>query len=127
MRFERIFSHRCTIVLTGQKIGETEYGKPIYGELPIGNVPCRADQIKRRASVDQYGVDFITENILFLGPDQQIPSDAKIKDIQDLQGNAVLKGVYSPENVRPVYSKVRLHHYEITLQKESDSDGEKES
>jgi len=127
MRFERILTHLCTIVLTGQKIGETEYGKPIYGEIPIENVPCRADQIKRRASVDQYGVDFITENILFLGPDQQIPSDAKIKDIQDLQGNIVLKGVYSPDNVRPVYSKVRLHHYEITLQKVSDSDGEKES
>ncbi|PGR00713.1 hypothetical protein [Priestia megaterium] len=127
MRFERILTHRCTIVLTGQKIGETEYGKPIYGEVPIENVPCRADQIKRRASVDQYGVDFITENILFLGPDQQIPSDAKIKDIQDLQGNAILKDVYLPENVRPVYSKVRLHHYEITLQKESDSDGKKES
>jgi hypothetical protein len=127
MRFERILTHRCTIVLTGQKIGETEYGKPIYGELPIENVPCRADQIKRRASVDQYGVDFITENILFLGPDRQIPSDAKIKDIQDLQGNIVLNGVYSLDNVRPVYSKVRLHHYEITLQKESDSDGQKES
>ncbi|MCE4092857.1 hypothetical protein LXM61_27315 [Priestia megaterium] len=127
MRFEHILTHRCTIVLTGQKIGETEYGKPIYSDVPIGNVPCRADQIKRRASVDQYGVDFITENILFLGPDQQIPSDAKIKDIQDLQGNAVLKDVYLPENVRPVYSKVRLHHYEITLQKESDSDGQKES
>jgi len=127
MRFERILSHRCTIILTGHKIGETEYGKPIYGELPVENVPCRADQIKRRASIDQYGVDFITENILFVGPDQQIPSDAKIKDIRDLQGNMVLEGVYSPENVRPVYSRVRLHHYEITLQKESDSDGEKES
>lgn len=127
MRFERILTHRCTIVLTGQKIGETEYGKAVYSDVPIENVPCRADQIKRRASVDQYGVDFITENILFLGPDQQIPRDAKIKDIQDLQGNIVLKGVYSPDNVRPVYSKVRLHHYEITLQKESDSDGQKES
>ena len=127
MRFERILTHRCTIVLTGQKIGETEYGKPIYSDVPIENVPCRADQIKRRASVDQYGVDFITENILFLGPDQQIPNDAKIKDIRDLQGNTFLEGVYSPENMRPVYSKVRLHHYEITLQKESDSDGQKES
>ncbi|MDP1383038.1 hypothetical protein Q8G31_23870 [Priestia megaterium] len=127
MRFERILTHRCTIVLAGQRIGETGYGKPIYGELPIENVPCRADQIRRRASVDQYGVDFIIENILFLGPDRQIPSGAKIKDIQDLQGNSVLEGVYSPENIKPVYSKVRLHHYEITLQKESDSDGEKES
>jgi len=127
MRFERILTHRCTIVLTGQKIGETEYGKPIYGELPVEDVSCRADQIKRRASVDQYGIDFVTENILFLGPDREIPSDAKIKDIQDLQGNFVLKGVYSPENIRPVYSKVRLHHYEITLQKESDKSGEKES
>ena len=127
MRFERILSHRCTIVLIGQKIGETEYGKPIYGELPVEDVSCRADQIKRRASVDQYGIDFVTENILFLGPDREIPSDAKIKDIQDLQGNFVLKGVYSPENIRPVYSKVRLHHYEITLQKESDKSGEKES
>lgn len=127
MRFERILTHRCTIVLTGQKIGETEYGKPIYGKAPIENVPCRADQIKRRASIDQYGVDFITENILFVGPDQQIPSEAKIKDIQDLQGNIVLKGMYTPGNIRPVYSRVRLHHYEITLQKESDESGEKES
>ncbi|BFI99916.1 MAG: hypothetical protein PME_23520 [Priestia megaterium] len=127
MRFERILTHRCTVVLTGQKTGETEYGKPIYSDVPIENVPCRADQIKRRASVDQYGVDFITENILFVGPAQQIPSEAKIKDIQDLQGNIVLKGVYSPENVRPVYSRARLHHYEITLQKESGGSGEKES
>ncbi|MEI2338901.1 hypothetical protein FA002_02165 [Priestia megaterium] len=127
MRFERILTHRCTIVLTGQKIGETEYGKPIYGEAPIKNVPCRADEIKRRASVDQYGVDFITENILFLGPDQQIPSDAKIKDIRDLKDRPVLDGVYTVEKAQPIYSKVRLHHYEITLQKESDSDGQKES
>jgi len=127
MRFERILTHRCTIVLTGQKIGETEYGKPIYMDVPIENVPCRADQIRRKASVDQYGVDFIIENILFVGPDRKIPSDAKIKDIQDLQGNVVLEGVHTPENVKPVYSKVRLHHYEITLQKEGDSDGEKES
>ncbi|RBN36031.1 hypothetical protein DMN50_37575, partial [Priestia megaterium] len=58
MRFERILTHRCTVVLTGQKTGETKYGKPIYSDVPIENVPCRADQIKRRASVDQYGVDF---------------------------------------------------------------------
>ncbi|GMG71817.1 hypothetical protein ICR95_20895 [Priestia megaterium] len=127
MRFERILTHRCTIVLTGQKIGETEYGKPIYGELPVEDVPCRAEQIKRRASVDQYGVDFITENILFVGPDQQTPSDAKIKDIRDLKNRPVLDGVYTVEKAQPIYSKVRLHHYEITLQKESDSDGQKES
>jgi hypothetical protein len=127
MRFERILTHRCTIVLTGQKIGETEYGKPIYGELPVEDVPCRADQIKRRASVDQYGIDFVTENILFVGPDQQTPSDAKIKDIRDLKNRPVLDGVYTVEKAQPIYSKVRLHHYEITLQKESDSDGEKES
>jgi hypothetical protein len=127
MRFERILTHRCTIVLTGQKIGETEYGKPIYGELPVEDVPCRADQIKRRASVDQYGIDFVTENILFVGPDQQTPSDAKIKDIRDLKDRPVLDGVYTVEKAQPIYSKVRLHHYEITLQKESDSDGQKES
>lgn len=127
MRFERILTHRCTIVLTGQKIGETEYGKPIYGELPVEDVPCRADQIKRRASVDQYGIDFVTENILFVGPDQKTPSDAKIKDIRDLKDRPVLDGVYTVEKAQPIYSKVRLHHYEITLQKESDSDGEKES
>jgi Minor capsid protein len=127
MRFERILTHRCTIVLTGQKIGETEYGKPIYMDVPIENVPCRADQIRRKASVDQYGVDFIIENILFVGPDQQTPSDAKIKDIRDLKDRPVLDGVYTVEKAQPIYSKVRLHHYEITLQKESDSDGQKES
>ncbi|WP_455920104.1 hypothetical protein [Priestia megaterium] len=127
MRFERILTHRCTIVLTDQKIGETEYGKPIYGELPVEDVPCRADQIKRRASVDQYGIDFVTENILFVGPDQQTPSDAKIKDIRDLKDRPVLDGVYTVEKAQPIYSKVRLHHYEITLQRESDSDGQKES
>ncbi|MCU7712473.1 YqbH/XkdH family protein [Priestia sp. JV24] len=123
MRFERILTHRCTIVLTGQKIGETEYGKPIYRDVPIGNVPCRADQIRRKASVDQYGVDFIIENILFVGPDKQIPSDAKIKDIRDLKDRPVLDGVYTVEKAQPIYSKVRLHHYEVTLQKESDGNG----
>ncbi|MEK4721515.1 putative minor capsid protein [Priestia sp. FSL W8-0524] len=123
MRFERILTHRCTIVLTGQKIGETEYGKPIYSDVPIGNVPCRADQIRRKASVDQYGVDFIIENILFVGPDKQIPSDAKIKDIRDLKDRPVLDGVYTVEKAQPIYSKVRLHHYEVTLQKEGDGNG----
>ena len=127
MRFERILTHRCTIVLTAQKIGETEYGKPVYGELPVEDIPCRADQIKRRVSVDQYGVDFITENILFLGPDQQISSNAKVKDIRDLKDRPVLDGIYTIEKAQPIYSKVRLHHYEVTLQKESDGSGEKES
>ncbi|MEH7485550.1 hypothetical protein [Priestia megaterium] len=127
MRFERILTHRCTIVLTGQKIGETEYGKPIYGELPAEDVPCRAEQITRRISRDQYGVDFITENILFLGADQQIPSNTKVRDIRDLKDRPVLEGIYTVEKAQPIYSRVSLHHYEITLQKEGDSDGEKES
>ncbi|PEE43841.1 hypothetical protein COM71_24310 [Priestia megaterium] len=127
MRFERNLIHRCALVLTGQKIGETEYGKPIYGELSVEDVPCRAEQITRRVSRDQYGVDFITENILFLGADQQIPSNTKVRDIRDLKDRSVLEGIYTVEKARPIYSRVRLHHYEITLQKESGGSGEKES
>jgi hypothetical protein len=127
MRFERNLIHRCTLVLTGQKIGETEYGKPIYGELPVEDVPCRAEQITRRVSRDQYGVDLITENILFLGADQQIPSNTKVRDIRDLKDRPVLEGIYTVEKAQPIYSRVRLHHYEVTLQKESDGSGEKES
>jgi len=123
MRFERNLIHRCTLVLPKQKIGETEYGKPIYRDLPVKNVPCRSTEIKRIVSRDQYGVNFITENILFLSASQDVEEEMKVKDITDRDGKPVLMGTYRTEECKPIYGRVRLHHYEVTLQKESDGNG----
>lgn len=123
MRFERRLIHRCTLVKPGQVIGQDPYGRDIYGDVPIENVSCRLDQMRKQVSVDGYGIDYIVENVLFLTASQAIEPSMKVQDIKDLQGNIVAAGVFSIQKINPAYGRVRLHHYEVTLQKEGDSSG----
>jgi hypothetical protein len=120
MRFEKILIHRCMLILPGQVVGKDQYNRDILEDVPIYGVPCRCDQIKRRLSNDAYGVDIIVENILFLSASQQIADSLMVKDIMDKEGNMILPGVFSADNINPIYGRVRLHHYEVTLKKVSD-------
>lgn len=104
-------------------IGQDPYGRDIVEDVRIENVPCRLDQVKKRVSVDERGVDFIVEDILFLPASQIVEPNMKVQDIKDLHGNNVAPGVFSIQNISPAYGRVRLHHYEVTLQKEGESDG----
>lgn len=123
MSLRRLLIHRCTVVSTGVKTGETEYGKPIYGTSTVADVPCRADQIKQAVSTDAYGTDFITKNLLFLGPDQAFTETTQFLDIKDLKGNPVLEGSFSVESSKLAYGRRSLHHHEIILKKGSDANG----
>lgn len=123
MRFERHLIHRCTLVKPGQVIGQDPYGRDIYGNVSIPNVICRLDQMRKRVSTDERGTDFIVENVLFLAASQAIEPIMKVQDIKDLQGNIVSSGIFSIQNINPAYGRVRLHHYEVTLQKEGEGDG----
>lgn len=123
MRFERHLIHRCTLINPGQVTGQDPYGRDIVEDVPIENVPCRLDQVKKRVSVDERGVDFIVEDVLFLPASQQIEPNMKVQDIKDLQGNVVASGIFTFQSINPIYGWVRLHHYEVALQKEGESSG----
>ena len=123
MSLRRLLIHRCTVITPGKKIGETEYGKPIYGDERTPDVPCRADQIKQAVTSDAYGTDYVTKNVLFVEPNQSFVESTRFSDIRDQQGNPVLKGEFGIESSKPVYGRRSLHHHEITLKKESGTNG----
>lgn len=120
MRFDRHLIHRCTLIKTGQVTGKDPYNRDLVADVPIFDVPCRSDQIKRRVSSDSNGTDIIVEDILLFGARQDVTEKMKIKNIVDQNDILVLPGVYSIQSIKPVHSRVRLHHYEVTLKKESD-------
>ncbi|MGI2329655.1 hypothetical protein [Planococcus sp. YIM B11945] len=119
MSLRRLLIHLCTIVTPGQKVGENAYGKPIYKDVITNDVPCRVDQIKQAVTSDPYGTDFITKNLLVLGPEQTFLETSRFSDIRDKKGNPVLEGSFGIESSKPAYGRRSLHHHEITLKKES--------
>lgn len=123
MSLRRLLIHRCTAVTPGQKTGETEYGKPIYGNITKKNVPCRSDLIRQYKSSDMYGTDVITTKMLFLAPDEPFTDQTRFSNIRDKDGNILLEGTYTVEDSKPAYGRKRLHHHEVSLKKESDSNG----
>lgn len=123
MRLERLLIHTCTLINPGQVIGKDPYNRDIVQDVPIEGVSCRVDQIKRRISNDTHGTDIIVENVLFLSPAQKINDSMKIANLRDKTGNPVLLGIFKPANINPVFARRGLHHYEITLKKESDQVG----
>lgn len=123
MSLRRLLIHRCTTVTPGQKIGETEYGKPIYGNVTKENVPCRSDLVRQFKSSDMYGTDVMTTNMLFLKPDEIFSEETRFSNIRDKQGNILLEGTYSVEDSNPAFGRRLLHHHEVSLKKESDSNG----
>lgn len=123
MSLRRLLIHLCTTVTPGQKVGETEYGKPIYKDVAKENVPCRADLIQQNVTTDTYGTDVITKNMLFLSPDETFTDQTRFKEIRDKEGRSILDGSYMMQDSKPAYGKRRLHHHEVLLKKESDSTG----
>ena len=123
MSLRRLLIHRCTVINSGVKTGETEYGKPIYGEEVMQDVPCRADQIKQAVTTDTYGTDYTSKNLLFVAPDQAFSETSKFSNIRDQTGNPVLEGEFGIESSKPAYGRRSLHHHEITLKKESGVNG----
>lgn len=120
MRLRRLLIHLCTTVTPGQKTGETEYGKPIYGEVRKENVPCRSDLIRQFKSSDMYGTDVVTTNMLFLKPDETFTDQTRFSNIRDKAENVLLEGTYSVEDSKPAYGRKLLHHHEVSLKKESE-------
>lgn len=120
MNLRRLLIHQCTTVTPGQKTGETEYGKPIYGDITKVNVRCRSDLIRQFKSSDAYGTDVITTKMLFLAPDEEFTEETRFSNIRDKDGNVLLEGTYSVEDSKPAYGRKRLHHHEVSLKKESD-------
>lgn len=102
----------------GVVTGTDPYGREIREDVPEPNVPCRADQITRRIATDANDSDVITQNVLFLSAERDVANNMKIQNIVDLDGNTVLDGSFTVEDINPVYARIRLHHYELTLQKE---------
>lgn len=118
MRFKTLLVHRCSLLTTGEATGEDDYGRPIPSTVETINVPCRVDQVRERVVSGATGEDFILNNTLILGAEIPILLDTKVLEIKDLQGNPVLEGSFSIENINPFYKGQKLHHYEIALQRE---------
>lgn len=118
MRFKTLLIHRCSLLTAGEAIGEDDYGRPIQTMIETINVPCRVDQVRERIVSGATGDDFILNNTLILGSKIPVYLDTKVLEIKDLQGNSVLEGSFSIENINPFYDSKKLHHYEISLQRE---------
>jgi hypothetical protein len=117
MSFSSLLIHECDLIQKNVVVGQDEYGRDIYGESVIPGIRCRADQLRTSSSRDEYGVDFIVENVVFFGPDVQIIEDMTVNNIKDLRGNLVLDGSFIIKDIFTVYGRVFLHHYEVTLQR----------
>jgi len=118
MNFKKLLIHRCSLLTEGEATGEDDYGRPIPSTIESINVPCRVDQIRERTAYDSTGNDYIVTNVLFLDANETVASTTKIFHIEDLEGNPVLSGSFSVKDINPVYGRRKLHHNEITLQKE---------
>lgn|GEM_PF-3216505 len=123
MSLRRLLIHRCTTFTPGQKVGETEYGKPIYKDVVKTDVPCRSDLVKQFKSSDTYGTDVLTTNMLFLAPNETFTEQTRFSDIRDKENNVLLEGTHIVEDSKPAYGLKRLHHHEVSLKKASDSNG----
>lgn len=118
MNFKKLLIHRCTLLTEGESTAEDDYGRPIPSTIESINVPCRVDQIRERVASDDTGNDFILSNVLFLDETQTVSLTTRIFHIEDLQGNPVLTGSFAVKNINPVYGRRKLHHTEVTLQRE---------
>lgn len=116
--------HRCDLVLlSDEPTGRDPYGRPIYGETRNSNVPCRLDQIRERVAADDTGNDVILTNVLILGPALQPTSNMTVENIRDEEGRTVVPGTFRVITIHAAYSMRRLHHYELSLTKESAENG----
>lgn len=116
-RFERLLTHRCTLILKGKVTGQDAYGRDVVEDIEHPETPCRADRIRESKSRDETGVDYVLDYMLFFSANLQehVSLDMAVKDVVDEEGNPVLPGDFSIESFIPVYRRKALHHYEATL------------
>ncbi len=116
MSFQRLLIHRCTLHIPGRQTGTDDYNQPIYSNpVDVPDVPCRVDQVHKTVSVDPNGQNYITQYVLFTGPDRALANDMTVKNLKDTSGTVVLAGEFSLQDAQPVYGRARLHHYEAVL------------
>jgi hypothetical protein len=115
MNFDRHLIHRCTLVHTGIKTGEDDYGRDILEDVRYEGTPCRLDQLRERVGSGDTGSDYIISNMLFLSAKTDVRLDSRFEDIQDKDGNPLIAGSFLVETLNPIYARGRLHHYEVTL------------
>ncbi|MED1406512.1 hypothetical protein P4U07_27760 [Bacillus mycoides] len=115
--FERLLIHRCTFIKKGVIIGKDAYNRNIYGDLPVHNVPCRFDTIRKRVVSNDKSVDIVEQNVLFVIPLQHISDSMQVSNIKTPDGITIVSGVFGIEGKNPQYSRKRLHHFEFELKK----------
>lgn len=115
MSIRKFFTHNCTLIQPGKVIGQDPYGRDIYGTDKQKRVPCRVDGIRTGSKRDEYGTDYVTQNILFLPPEYEITNDSRFKDFLDSWGMPVIAGEYEVGEITPVYKRRKFHHYEVEL------------
>ncbi|MEN3781490.1 hypothetical protein [Priestia megaterium] len=117
MRFITMLNHRCTLFIQGEVTGQDDYGRDIVSNIESMNVPCKLDETVFRAVQDDTGTDTILDSILFLHPDYKVDLGTTILNIVDLEGNPVIQGSFSVQDIHPIYSLKKLHHFEVTLRR----------
>nr|WP_088325951.1 hypothetical protein [Bacillus cereus] len=115
--FERLLIHRCSFIKKGVIIGKDSYNRNIYGELPIHDVHCRFDTVRKKVVNTDKSVDIVEQNILFVLPSQDIGDSMQVTNIKTSDGITIVSGVFSIEGKSPQYSRKRLHHFEFELKK----------
>lgn len=117
MSFRSLLIHHCDLIQRNVVTGTDDYGRDIYGESIIPGVSCRADKMRASTSRDEYGVDFIIDNVVFFAADIPIQEDMTINNIRDMEGKSVLTGSFGIKEINTIYGRKFLHHYEVTLQR----------
>lgn len=115
MRIESILIHRATVVVPGEETGKDAYGRPIFSLPTTRLIKCRLDHLQQRMSVDEEGRDVLWSYVLFTGPKETFDFNMQITNVIDKEGNVVVDGTFSIEQIFPSYQLSRLHHYELSL------------
>ncbi|MGE7885356.1 hypothetical protein [Bacillus sp. NPDC094077] len=115
--FERLLIHRCSFIKKGVIIGKDSYNRNIYGDLPIHDVHCRFDTVRKKVVNTDKSVDIVEQNILFVLPSQDISDSMQVSNIKTPDGIVVMSGVFDINEKNPQYSRKKLHHFEFALKK----------
>ncbi|MFP5116159.1 putative minor capsid protein [Bacillaceae bacterium C204] len=113
MRIKTLLNHRATLLVPGYENGYDEYNRPITTDPTTRQIRCRLDQMRVRTSTDELGTDVILDYVLYLPPDEKIEMGMKIFNVIDEDGNVVADGTFAIQTIIPIYSRKKLHHYEV--------------
>jgi hypothetical protein len=115
MRIKTLLIHRATLLVPGTENGTDDYGRPIYTDPTTREIRCRLDQLRVRTSTDEEGTDVVLDYVLYIAPDEKIVMGMSILNVIDEDGNVVADGTFTIQTIIPIYSRRKLHHYEVGL------------